>query len=193
MIVYFASHNQNKVREIASLAPKGIEIRGLSDLGISEDIAETGKTMEENSRIKAAYVFNKHQVPVFADDSGLEVDALDGEPGVYSARYAGPQKDDQQNIDLLLNNLEEINNRSAQFKSVITFIDQSGSEKQFIGTVKGAIGTERKGSNGFGYDPIFTPLGYDRTFAEMTDHEKNSISHRAKAFEQLLTYFQGLK
>ena len=192
MNVYFASHNQNKVKEIASLAPKGITILSLDELGVNEEIPETGQTMEENSRIKASYVHSSFNVPVFADDSGLEVDALNGEPGVYSARYAGSQKNDEDNIDLLLKKMEGRANKSARFKCVITYIDNSGEEIQFTGVVEGKIGAKRKGTNGFGYDPVFTPEGFDRTFAEMTDEEKNKISHRARAFKQLINHFQGL-
>lgn len=192
MRICFASHNQHKVKEIAAIAPKSVEIYGLDELNISEDIPETGTTMEENSRLKAQYVFSRFKVPVFADDSGLEVDALNGEPGVYSARYAGPHRNHQDNINLLLTNLEGISDRSARFKSVITFIDQTGLEHQFEGTVEGHIEEKESGTNGFGYDPIFTPQGFAITFAQMTDEEKNALSHRASAFGKLLAYLQKI-
>lgn len=193
MKICFASHNHNKVKEIDSLAPDGIRIYGLEELGVNEEIPETGQTMEENSSIKAEYVYNKFNVPVFSDDSGLEVQALNGEPGVYSARYAGPEKDHEQNMDLLLKNLSGKENRSAQFKSVITFIDSLGEKKQFTGTVEGEITKCKEGTEGFGYDPIFTPSGYQKTFAQMTPEEKNALSHRAKAFDKLLSHLQHLK
>lgn len=192
MRICFASHNPNKVREIAELAPAGIEIFGLDELNVSEDIPETGTTMEENSSIKARFVHTNFNVPVFADDSGLEVDELNGEPGVYSARYAGLEKSDEKNMDLLLKNLQGISERGAQFKSVITFIDSSGDEKQFDGIVRGEIRHERKGNQGFGYDPIFVPEGHSKTFAEMDSSLKNQLSHRAKAFEKLLLYLQEI-
>ena len=192
MRIYFASHNQNKVKEIVQLAPSGIEIYGLDELTVSDEIPETGSTMEENSRIKANFIHSKFGMPVFADDSGLEVDALNGEPGVFSARYAGPEKDDQRNIDLLLVNLANKEDKSAQFKTVITYLDKSGKENQFTGVVRGTIGVQRKVNNGFGYDPIFLPEGYTQTFAEMNSKEKNELSHRAKAFKKLLLYLESV-
>ncbi len=187
MKICFASHNQNKVREIAALSPKGIEIVGLVDLDIHEDIEETGSTLEENSKIKARYVYDKHKIPVFADDSGLEVNALNGDPGVITARYAGPERDNLKNIELLLKNLEGFKDKTAQFRTVITLI-KDGKEMQFEGIAVGEIQDELKGTNGFGYDPIFVPKGFDRTFAEMDPEEKNKLSHRAKAFQKLLSY-----
>ena len=163
-------------------------IVSLSDLNITEDIPETGHTLEENSRIKARYVFDKHAIPVFADDSGLLVEALNGEPGVYSARYAGPEKDNEKNIDLLLKKLERTQNRKAKFKTVITLIEESGSEFQFEGSSHGTINKNRKGNGGFGYDPIFTPNGYNSTFAEMEPKEKNKVSHRFKAAKKLMMH-----
>lgn len=192
MRICFASHNPNKVKEIAQLAPSGIDIFGLDELGLSEEIPETGSTMEENSRIKAHFVHANFKVPVFADDSGLEVDSLSGEPGVFSARYAGLEKDGEKNMNLLLQNLHEIKKREAQFKSVITFIDQNGNEKQFDGIVRGDIIEEKRGDKGFGYDPIFVPKGYAKTFAEMESSQKNQLSHRAKAFEKFLSYLKEI-
>jgi len=188
MTICFASHNENKVREINELSPDGIEIIGLSEIGITEEIEENGSTLEENSQIKTRYVFNRKQIPVFADDSGLEVTALGGAPGVISARYAGPERNNSKNIALLLKNLQEFEDKSARFRSIITFIDQGGEEVQFEGEMTGQLVDKLRGNNGFGYDPIFVPDGFDRTFAEMVPEEKNKLSHRAKAFEKLLSY-----
>lgn len=192
MKICFASHNKNKVREIAQLAPSGIEIFGLDDLKVTEEIPETGTTMEENSSIKASFIHSNFNVPVFADDSGLEVMALNGEPGVYSARYAGLEKDAQKNMDLLLDNLQGVEQRDAHFKSVITFIDAKGLKKQFDGIVNGQITKEKRGDQGFGYDPIFVPEGFRNTFAEMDSESKNKLSHRAKAFQKLISYLEEI-
>ena len=192
MEICFASHNANKVKEMNEIMPQGISIVGLKDLGITEDIKETGDTLEENSTIKASYVFERHNMPVFADDSGLLVSALGGAPGVFSARYAGPERDDDKNMDLLLLNLENLSNRSAFFKTVITFIDENGSVSQFDWVVEGEIIHEKKGTNGFGYDPIFKPNGYTQTFAELSTEIKNRISHRAKAVQKLLEYLHKI-
>ncbi len=167
------------------------EVIGLSDLGLQEEIPETGTTFEENSRIKAQHVFDLYRIPVFADDSGLCVKALDGAPGVYSARYAGTEKDDQKNMDLLLQNLGQQEERSAYFATVITYLDHQGQELQFYGQVNGQILRERTGTGGFGYDPIFRPDGYDISFAEMAATEKNKISHRALAVQKLITHLSN--
>ena len=191
MKICFASHNQHKILELNQLLSGIHEVVGLADLGVDEDIPETGETFEENSRIKAKFVFDHYKIPVFADDSGLCVDALGGAPGVYSARYAGPQKDDQQNIDLLLQNLGDSQERSAHFATVVTYFDQHGKEKQFYGQVDGQILTQRTGSGGFGYDPIFRPDGYSISFAQMDAEEKNKISHRGIAVQKLIKYLSG--
>ena len=191
MKICFASHNENKVKEMNEIMPEGIVIIGLKALGISEEIAETGTTLEENSSIKASYVFERHNMPVFADDSGLIVKSLNGEPGVYSARYAGSEKDDNKNMDLLLDRLSNQTDRSAAFQTVITFIDEKGVSKQFKGVIDGTITSEKRGSNGFGYDPIFQPLNYKETFAELSKDVKNKISHRARAVQKLLEYLQN--
>lgn len=191
MKICFASHNQGKVNEIAALSPAGIEVIGLSDIGLQEDIEETGSTLEENSSIKARYVFDKYNIPVFADDSGLEVRALNGAPGVISARYAGPERDNQKNIELLLKNLQDHSDKTAQFRTVITLI-LDGKEIQFEGIAIGKIQHELRGTNGFGYDPIFVPEGFDQTFAEMGSDGKNQLSHRAKAFKKLLSYLEEI-
>ena len=188
MKICFASHNQNKVNELNELVSGIHEIVGLNDLGITEDIAETGTTFEENSRIKARYVYDKLEIPVFADDSGLCVQSLNGAPGVYSARYAGEEKDDQKNIDLLLTELASKQERTAYFATVVTYIDKAGNETQFYGQVDGVILEERTGNGGFGYDPVFLPEGYDVSFAQMSSAEKNSISHRAQAVKKLIEH-----
>ncbi len=188
MRICFASHNENKVKEMNAIMPDSVQIIGLKDVGITEDIEETGSTLEENSRIKAEYVFQKVSMPVFADDSGLIVRSLNGDPGVFSARYAGSQKNDEDNMDLLLKNLVDVNDRYAAFQTIITFIDNDGTVKQFKGEIDGAITNEKKGVNGFGYDPIFQPQGYNKTFAELSDQEKNNISHRSRAIQKLLKH-----
>ena len=191
MTIYFATHNQNKVKEIAKLLPKGMELRSLDDLGLHEDIPETANTIEGNSLMKTEYVFNKHGVACFGDDTGLEVDALNGEPGVLSARFAGPQKNSEDNMHLLMSKLKGSQNRSARFKTVITFIDEEGTSTQFTGIAEGTITLKKSGNEGFGYDPIFQPEGYSITFAEMSAEEKNKISHRGKAFTQLVNFLNN--
>jgi len=188
MKLCFATKNLNKLKEIAALLPKGMELVGLADIGIDEDIPETGATLAENSALKAQYVFERKAIAVFADDTGLEVSALTGAPGVYSARYAGSKRDPNDNMDLLLKNLSTASNRSACFKTVITYIDADGKMHAFEGRVDGEIIHEKRGTGGFGYDPIFVPEGEQRTFAEMSGEEKNRISHRARAFEKFLNY-----
>ena len=188
MQICFASHNENKVREMNEIMPEGFSIVGLNELGIKDDIAETGNTFEENSEIKASYVYNRHKMPVLADDSGLLVASLNGEPGVISARYAGPERDDQKNMDLLLKKLGDSADRAAEFQTVISFIDESGTLSQFKGSIEGTILKEKRGNGGFGYDPIFQPNGYKQTFAELSSDIKNRISHRAKAVQSFLEY-----
>lgn len=193
MRICFASHNKNKVKEMNAIMPKGISLVGLSDVGIDEEIAETGSTFAENAHIKADFVYDKLKMPVFADDSGLMVEALNGDPGVFSARYAGADKDDQKNMDLLLDNLKGADDRSAQFKTVIAFRDHSGMRQTFEGSIAGVITHEKKGQNGFGYDPIFQPEDHDLTFAELPAEVKNRISHRARAVHKLLEYLSDLQ
>ncbi|MEQ8472796.1 MAG: non-canonical purine NTP diphosphatase [Marinoscillum sp.] len=188
MKLYFATHNENKLREISKLLPTGLELLGLNDLNLHEDIPETADTIAGNSLMKTQYVYQKHHVACFGDDTGLEVKALNGEPGVYSARYAGEQKNSNDNMDLLLSKLSGIENRSARFVTIITYITEEGKTHQFIGKAEGKITTSRSGQEGFGYDPIFQPDGFDVTFAEMSAEEKNKISHRAKAFQQLIEF-----
>ena len=188
MKICFATHNQNKLAEIKTLTPADIAIVSLEDLGQTEEIPETGKTLEENSAIKANFVFEKYNIACFADDSGLEVASLDGEPGVYSARYAGEPKNNDANMALLLKKLADKTDRSAAFKTVITYVDEQGNAEQFVGQVDGTIMKIQSGTKGFGYDPLFTPTGETRTFAEMSGEEKNKISHRARAFEKFITF-----
>ncbi len=188
MKICFATHNQNKLAEIRSLSPVGVEIVSLDELGQTEEIPETGTTLAENSAIKANFVFEKYSIACFADDSGMEVKALNGAPGVYSARYAGDQKDNDANMALLLKNLTDQADRSAAFKTVITYINESGVSKQFVGQVDGTIRKTKSGTKGFGYDPLFEPTGETRTFAEMSGEEKNAISHRARAFKKFIAF-----
>ena len=185
--IYFATHNLHKTSEVGSLLTGLFVLRNLNDLNIVDEIPETGSTIEENSLIKARFLSKNYDLDCFADDSGLEVEALNGDPGVRSARYAGEPKDDNRNIDLLLDNLQGINNRKACFRTVITLILDS-VEKQFEGIVWGTIIAEKKGTNGFGYDPVFLPAGYDQTFAEMSSETKNQISHRGIAVRKLVNY-----
>ena len=187
MKLVFATHNKNKFKEIQSLLPNYIQLLSLDDIGCTEDIEETGTTIDENAIIKAKYVKLNYDYDCFADDTGLEVDELGGDPGVYSARYAGEEKDDEANMKKLLNNLEGKANRKANFKTVIA-LTLRGKETLFTGICEGEILKEKKGNEGFGYDPIFQPDGYDKTFAEMSLSEKSTISHRGKAFTQLTDY-----
>ncbi|MFM7636603.1 MAG: non-canonical purine NTP diphosphatase [Crocinitomicaceae bacterium] len=187
MKIIFASHNQNKVKEIQNLLGNEIQLLSLTELGLEEDIPETANTIEGNSLLKAKYIWDKYQMTCFADDTGLEIEALNGEPGVFSARYAGDKKNDDANIDKILFKLSGHENRNARFKTVITLIID-GQEFQFTGIVTGEIGLEKVGQNGFGYDPIFLPEKKGKTFAEMTLNEKNLFSHRARAFHQLVNF-----
>lgn len=190
MKICFATHNENKLREVRSLM-KEIEIVGLRGLGQSVEIPEDGNTLDENAGIKAGFVWDNYQINCFADDTGLEVDALDGAPGVYSARYAGETKDSAANMKLLLENLEGTDNRKARFRTVIYLI-LNGETKTFEGVVNGTITTSLSGAEGFGYDPVFMPEGYNVTFAEMSMAEKNEISHRGKAIRGLAEYLNSL-
>ncbi len=188
MEICFATQNSNKLNEIQQLLPESLSLKSLKDLGFRDDIPETGMTLEENAEIKARFCYQKFRIPSFADDTGLEVEALNGEPGVYSARYAGITKDSHANMKLLMHNLEGIDNRTAQFRTVICYIDPSGITMFFQGIVKGKILGEMRGEKGFGYDPIFVPEGYGHTFAEMSLAEKNKISHRSIAFGKFVPY-----
>ena len=189
MKVCFATNNLHKLNEIRSLVPEDIQILSLREIGCNEELPETHETLEENSEEKARYVFEKYKVACFADDSGLEVEALNGAPGVYSAMYAGNHRSDDDNIDLLLRELEGKNKRDAQFRSVITYLDSEG-KMTFRGTSVGLILDERKGDNGFGYDPVFQPVGYNISYGEMSLAEKNKTNHRAIAFDQLIAFLK---
>jgi len=187
MQLVFASNNKNKIREIQLLLPESIQILSLEDINCLEDIPETADTIEGNAILKANYVTEKLGFNCFADDTGLEVETLNGEPGVYSARYAGEQKDANDNMDKLLDNLKAKTNRSAQFKTVIA-LNLNGKQSLFTGIIKGKIIEDKIGTNGFGYDPIFVAEGYTKTFAELTIEEKSTISHRGLAVKQLVDF-----
>lgn len=192
MELVFATNNKHKVKEITDLLDDNFRILGLADLNITEDIPEEADTLEENALFKARFVHEKTGRNVFADDTGLEVTALGGAPGVYSARYAGENKSFDDNIEKLLREMKGANDRSARFRTVIALI-LDGTEYLFEGTVDGEILKERRGTGGFGYDPVFLAVGYDRTFAEIPLGEKNKISHRAKAMRQLLDFLNSGK
>ena len=187
MQLVFASNNKNKIKEIQLLVPSTIQILSLDDIGCTEDIAETADTIEGNAMLKANYVTEKYGYDCFADDSGLEVEALNGEPGVFSARYAGEPKNDENNIDKLLDNLKGIKNKTANFKTVIC-LNNKGEQHLFTGIINGRIIEERIGTNGFGYDPIFVADGYQKTFAELALEEKSNISHRGIAVKKLIHF-----
>lgn len=192
MKIIFASNNKNKVQEIQNQVPQFIQIVTLEEIGCTEDIEETGTTIEENAVIKANYITEKYGLPCFADDTGLEIEALHGEPGVYSARYAGEDKNADKNMDLVLEKLTDSSNRKAQFKTVIA-LNIDNQQYLFTGIVEGKIRKEKQGSHGFGYDPIFEPEDSDRTFAEMSLEEKNKLSHRGRAVEQLVGFLENLE
>jgi XTP/dITP diphosphohydrolase len=189
MNLCFASNNEHKLSEIRPLLEPDFRILSLVDIRCFEELEETQNTLEGNSFQKADYVFRKYNVPCIADDSGLEVEALNGQPGVFSARYAGPQKNSEDNMNLLLRKLENTAERNAQFRTIITLIG-IGPTRLFEGIVKGTITREKRGTKGFGYDPIFQPVGFNQTFAEMTISEKNKFSHRALAIQKLITFLK---
>lgn len=194
MKIVFATNNKHKLEEIRSILGSRVEVLSLADINCYDDIPETGTTLEANAMQKAEYIANKYSMSVFADDTGLEVDALNGAPGVYSARYAGGDgHDSEANMTKLLAELGENNNRNARFRTVIALIitDDNGQQttvEQFEGIVNGTIIRERRGGEGFGYDPIFQPEGYNETFAELGNDIKNTISHRARAVAKLAEY-----
>lgn len=188
MKLIFASHNAHKAQEIQRILPDWIDINSLSELNYFDEIPEEEPTIEGNSQFKASFVHEKFQANCFADDTGLEIEALDGRPGVHSARYAGNHKDANDNMEKVLAELAHASNRSAQFKTVITLFWE-GKEHQFEGIVKGQIAYEKTGHEGFGYDPIFIPEGETRSFAEMSMSEKNAFSHRARAMAKLVAFF----
>ena len=186
--IVFATNNQNKLKEVQAQLPDEIKLISLKDIGCYEDIPETQKTIEGNAIQKANYIKMKYNKDCFADDTGLEVMALNGAPGVHSARYAGPEKNSKKNIEKLLSSLEKTANRSAQFKTVIA-LHYKGELIQFEGICEGKITRTAKGSGGFGYDPIFKPSVKDKTFAELTLKEKNDIGHRGIAVAKLIAFF----
>ncbi len=187
MELIFATHNQNKVKEINAVLPSNIQLQSLNDLNFMDDIPETAETLEGNALIKARAIYNQFHRNCFADDTGLEVEALEGAPGVYSARYAGKQKKADDNIEKLLRNLKDYDNTNAQFRTVIALI-YNQQEYLFEGIVKGDILREKKGSNGFGYDPVFRPENHFQSFAQLSMKQKNKISHRGRAFEKLIDF-----
>lgn len=191
MKLVFATHNSNKLKEIQQLLPEFIELISLDMLGCMDEIPETANTLEGNAKLKADFITNTYQLPCFADDTGLLVNSLNGEPGVYSARYAGEQNDSQANMAKLLSNLKNKEDRTAHFKTVIA-LNINGETHIFEGKVIGEITTSQKGNHGFGYDPIFKPNGYKETFAELPLSIKNSISHRGQAVQKLIAYLNNI-
>jgi len=191
MILIFATHNAHKVHELNQLLPESIKLLSLNDIGCFSEIDETGTTLEENAKIKADFIKNKYGLDCFADDSGLEIEALDQAPGVYSARYAGEEKDYEANIKKVWKELEGITNTKACFRSVF-HAHISGKEYQIQGRVDGSICFDKRGSDGFGYDPIFIPNDFENTFAELGSEVKNKIGHRAKATQELLKILNSI-
>jgi len=198
MELVFATNNKNKINELQHLLPDSIKLLSLDAIGCNEELPETQATIEGNAAQKAFYIYNKYHLNCFADDTGLEVEALNGAPGVFSARYAGEHKSTNDNIDKLLNELSKFTNRNARFKTTISLV-LGGKENQFEGIVSGTILSERRGCNGFGYDPVFAPSIYQKninskfiSFAEMDLSEKNKISHRAIAVKKLVDYLRKL-
>ncbi len=192
MQLCFATNNTHKLDELRQLVGSNINVVSLQDIGCKVDIPETGNTLQANSLEKAAYIKNQFAVDCFADDTGLEVDALDGAPGVYSARYAGEPADSIKNINLLLQNLKGITNRTARFRTVIALLIANNKPVFFEGVIEGKITLFEHGDFGFGYDPVFIPNGFSCTFAEMAPEEKNGISHRGRAVAKLVSYLNNL-
>ncbi len=191
MKLVFATNNQHKLEEVIKIISNDFELLNLKDINCFEDIPETQDTIEGNASQKAFYIYEKYNLNCFADDTGLEIEALNGEPGVYSARYAGENCSFEDNVQKVLKNLEGKSNRKAQFKTVISLIIE-GQEYQFEGIIKGTILKEKKGISGFGYDPIFQPTGYSKTFAELPAEEKNRISHRGIATKKLAEFLKKI-
>jgi XTP/dITP diphosphohydrolase len=185
----FATHNEHKLKEVQQLLPDHISLLSLNDINCFEEIPETGQTLAENAKIKADFVTQTYGLDCFSDDTGLLVDALDGQPGVYSARYAGEQKNAQENMAKLLSELHQEPNRSARFKTVI-HLNLDGESHRFEGAVEGVITEQQHGEHGFGYDPIFQPEGFDKTFGELSSEIKNTISHRARAISKLVAFLK---
>ncbi|MFT7150060.1 MAG: XTP/dITP diphosphohydrolase [Nonlabens sp.] len=188
--ICFATNNAHKLAEVQSILGDRFEVQSLKDIGFEGELPETHETLEENSLEKAEFLFNQFKVPVFSDDSGLEVTALGGKPGVHTAHYAGDRNADK-NMDKVLSELEGTNDRSGQFRAVVTYIDASGVQ-QFEGIIKGQVALEKIGKDGFGYDPIFIPEGYNQTFAELSAEVKNTMSHRKRSVEKLAQFLNKL-
>lgn len=186
----FATNNKHKIAEVSQMLEGKYKLLSLEEIGCHVELPEEQDTLEGNSRQKAEYVWHNFNISCFADDTGLEVEALDDAPGVYSARYAGPQRSDSDNIQLLLRSLENKQNRKARFRTCITLI-LNGQEHQFEGIVEGSIAKQWQGNKGFGYDPVFVPDGYNHTFAEMSPEEKNAISHRGRAIQKLVDFLNN--
>lgn len=191
MRLVFATHNRNKFQEVKKLIPKHIELISLEEIGCFEEIPETGNTLQENAQIKADFVARNYKIPCFSDDTGLLVNALNGAPGVYSARYAGEEKSAEKNMEKLLKELQNKEDRSAHFETVISLALHT-KKYFFSGVVNGTITYKKQGSKGFGYDPIFQPEGFGQTFAELPLEEKNKISHRALAIKQLIDFLHTM-
>ena len=189
MKICFATNNKKKIEEVKAAFGEAFTIVSLSEIGCHEELPETGDTLDHNAFQKARYVFENYGVDCFADDTGLEVEALDGAPGVYSGRYAGEPRSDERNIEKLLKAMEVKTNRKARFRTVIALI-QGGKEYAFEGIAEGEIIKEKTGTGGFGYDPVFRPMGFEQTFAELSMQEKNRISHRGKAVEALVKFLK---
>lgn len=192
MKLVFATNNPNKLREVQNMLPETIQLQTLKDIGCTEDIEETETTLEGNAKLKADYVIDNYQYDCFADDTGLEVDSLDGRPGVYSARYGGYPRDADKNMDKLLSELSNNSNRKAQFRTAIV-LNLNNEQHLFEGVCKGEITNFKSGNAGFGYDPIFKPEGYTITFADMSAEEKNKISHRGIAIKKLVDFLINYK
>ena len=192
MELVFATNNLHKLKELQQILSCDVKLLSLSEIGCTEDIPETENTLEGNAVLKAKYIFDRYGYPCFADDTGLEVDALNGEPGVFSARYAGENKNADDNVEKLLQKMAGIKNRQARFRTVICIIE-NGEKHLFEGEVKGVITLSRRGSSGFGYDPVFEPENSGKTFAEMNADEKNAISHRGRAVRKLADFILKYK
>ena len=191
MQLIFATHNPHKLLEVQAVLPKTIDLLSLSDIHCTQEIPETANTLEGNAQLKADYVTRHYKMDCFADDTGLEIEALNGAPGVYSARYAGVENNAVANMQKVLSRLKGISNRKAQFRTVIA-LNLEGKQYQFEGVCKGEILTQKHGGHGFGYDPIFKPEGFDNSFAEMSLEEKSAISHRGRAIQKLVSFLSEL-
>ncbi len=191
MKIVFATSNSNKIKELQVLLPKSIQLLSLKDIGCSEEIEETEKTLQGNAKLKADYITTNYGYDCFADDTGLEVEALDGKPGVYSARYAGEDGNSEKNIQKLLTKLNGVSNRNAQFKTIIA-LNLKGKQYFFEGICNGEIASTKMGNKGFGYDPVFKPNGFPISFAEMSLTEKSKISHRGRAVAKLIDFLSSI-